>query len=189
MARPLITERSLLSWAEKLAVEEGETFPDVLRAIGCAVIDGELPIMWIGPARHEQPIGLPEHLTTVLPIINQWEVFEFSYPRIVEQIGSIMIKTTDMASWLRGRGAATDDECDHPAPRSPTKQKPGPKSGRVDRFKAADEALYPEIEKLMEAKSISVQRAAFELAEDGRVKGYGTPASRARRLADRYRST
>ena len=63
----------------------------------------------------------------------------------------------------------------------------GPKPGTLRRYEAADRALYPELERIMAEKQKSLSAAAFELAEAGQVKGFGTAQSRARRLAALYK--
>jgi len=77
-----------------------------------------------------------------------------------------------------------------PTLRSPmeTRQKPrrGPEPGSVDRFGDSDRALFPELEALM-AAGRSLTAAASQLASQDKVAGIGIPASRAKRLADRYR--
>jgi hypothetical protein len=68
------------------------------------------------------------------------------------------------------------------------RQKPrrGPEPGTVDRFGDSDRALFSELEALM-AGEMSRSAAALQLADQGKVAGTGTPESRAKRLADRYR--
>jgi hypothetical protein len=61
----------------------------------------------------------------------------------------------------------------------------GPKPGTVDRFGESDQALFPEMERIMREDHKSVHAAALELAS--RIEGAGTEASRAKRLASRYR--
>jgi hypothetical protein len=63
----------------------------------------------------------------------------------------------------------------------------GPAPGTLDRFREVDRALYREIERIVREDRKSVSAAALELAEAGRVKGPGTAASRAKRLATRFR--
>jgi hypothetical protein len=72
--------------------------------------------------------------------------------------------------------------------RPENRQKPrrGPKPGTVDRYRDSDRALFPELEALM-AERMSLTAAASQLAGQGKVAGTGTPASRAKRLAHRYR--
>jgi hypothetical protein len=62
----------------------------------------------------------------------------------------------------------------------------GPKPGTVDRYKAADRSLYPELKRLMSEQCLTVTAAARQLADDYKVAGIGAPESRARRLARRY---
>jgi hypothetical protein len=61
----------------------------------------------------------------------------------------------------------------------------GPAPGTLDRFGEADRALYRELKRIVRAGK-SVNAAATELAEAGKVKGSGTDASRAKRLATRF---
>jgi hypothetical protein len=63
----------------------------------------------------------------------------------------------------------------------------GPAPGTVDRYSKTDRALFPKIEELMNEKEISVTAAATMLAEQGKVSGVGTPKSKGKRLAERYR--
>jgi hypothetical protein len=57
----------------------------------------------------------------------------------------------------------------------------------VDRFGQSDEALFPEIDRITRESRKSVHAATLELALKGRIEGIGTDASRAKRLANRYR--
>jgi hypothetical protein len=61
----------------------------------------------------------------------------------------------------------------------------GPAPGTVDRYGAADRALYSELKRLMR-EGRSATAAARQLADDGKVAGVGSPESRTRRLANRY---
>jgi hypothetical protein len=69
------------------------------------------------------------------------------------------------------------------------KRTPGPTPGTVDRFAAADRALYPELDRLINDpdKPMTVTAAAAQLAREEKIAGSSTPESRAKRLADRYR--
>jgi len=64
----------------------------------------------------------------------------------------------------------------------------GPRRGTVDRFGEADRALFPEMKRLVDEDHKSVHAAALELASTGKIKGAGTPNSRAQRLAKLYRN-
>jgi hypothetical protein len=70
----------------------------------------------------------------------------------------------------------------------PGRRRPGPRPGAIDRFGEADRALFPEMTALMTTEHLSRLQAARQLANAGKVSGIGTPESRARRLADRYRN-
>jgi hypothetical protein len=67
------------------------------------------------------------------------------------------------------------------------KRRKGPRPGSVDRFGQSDEALFPEIDRITRESRKSVHAATLELALKGRIEGIGTDASRAKRLANRYR--
>jgi hypothetical protein len=64
----------------------------------------------------------------------------------------------------------------------------GPRPGTVDRYGQSDRALYEDMKRLMDKEHISATAAARHLAEKGKIKGGGTPESRARRLQRRYRA-
>jgi hypothetical protein len=66
------------------------------------------------------------------------------------------------------------------------KPRRGPEPGTVDRFRDSDRALFPELEVLM-ANGRSLSAAAGQLADQDKIAGIGGPASRAKRLAARYR--
>jgi hypothetical protein len=75
------------------------------------------------------------------------------------------------------------------APRQKTEGKRGrrgPAPGTVDRYREADQALYPELERIIRGHHKSAYAAALELAEANKVKGAGTTNSRAKRLAGRF---
>jgi hypothetical protein len=61
----------------------------------------------------------------------------------------------------------------------------GPVPGTIDRYGAADRALFPEMKRLI-GQGMSPTGAARELAEAGKVRGNSTD-SETRRLAKRYR--
>jgi hypothetical protein len=63
----------------------------------------------------------------------------------------------------------------------------GPKPGTLDRYGAADRALFNEIKRIMRVDRVSVSAAATRLADAGKIAGVGTSVSRAKRLAERYR--
>jgi hypothetical protein len=63
----------------------------------------------------------------------------------------------------------------------------GPVVGKIARYADLDRALFDEMERIMQEGSKSPAEAARDLACQGRVKGGGTPDSRARRLANLYR--
>jgi hypothetical protein len=68
------------------------------------------------------------------------------------------------------------------------KRKTGPKKGQLARFADADRALFPEIQRRMREKKLSVSAAALELAHERKAKGSGTVFSNATRLARLYRT-
>jgi hypothetical protein len=63
----------------------------------------------------------------------------------------------------------------------------GPAPGTLDRYGAADRALFDEIERIMRDDKVSITEATNRLATDGKIAGTGVPASGAKRLAARYR--
>jgi hypothetical protein len=68
------------------------------------------------------------------------------------------------------------------------KRRRGPLPGTLDRYGQADRALFSELERIMGEDKVSVSEAARRLAEkDKVVAGIGSPSSRAKRLAERYR--
>jgi hypothetical protein len=125
----LIPEKSINSWAEKLACEHNEPFREVLHIIALAVINKELPafcldypVDWSNPGfpSPNEPGLIVRFACLVLPKINHPGVFEFSYlgigndnpdtsPPIKEYLDDIMIKAADMERWLRSRGAVIDE--------------------------------------------------------------------------------
>jgi hypothetical protein len=65
------------------------------------------------------------------------------------------------------------------------RKRPGPLPGTIDRFGAADRALFPEMTELIENKNITPGEAARLLAD--KISGRGDVESRIRRVAERYR--
>jgi hypothetical protein len=63
----------------------------------------------------------------------------------------------------------------------------GPVRGEIDRFGDADRALFPEIERLMKLKQLSVTEAVRIIANEHKLAGRGTLDSRIRRVSDRFR--
>jgi hypothetical protein len=63
----------------------------------------------------------------------------------------------------------------------------GPEPGKLRRYEAADRALFTEFERIMADEKKSRSAAAFDLAQAGKIKGFGTPESRAKRLAALYK--
>jgi hypothetical protein len=63
----------------------------------------------------------------------------------------------------------------------------GPTAGEIDRYAVSDRALFPEMNRLMDDSHKTVHAAALELARAGKIEGVGTPESRAKRLAKRFR--
>jgi hypothetical protein len=72
------------------------------------------------------------------------------------------------------------------APLPYLKKKRGPRRGEVRRFADSDARCFPELERLMEKKKLSLSAAALSLAESGKVEGWGTAQSRAKRLVRAY---
>ncbi len=85
------------------------------------------------------------------------------------------------------KGNAADMRPATPAVGTAGKRRKGPQPGSVDRFGQSDEALFPEIDRITRESRKSVHAATLELALKGRIEGTGTDASRAKRLANRYR--
>jgi hypothetical protein len=63
----------------------------------------------------------------------------------------------------------------------------GPEPGKLRRYEAADRALFTELERIMADEKKSRSAAALDLAKAGKIKGFGTPESRAKRLAELYK--
>jgi hypothetical protein len=114
---PLIIERSFVSWAEKLARDLDEPLREIVRVMGRAVIDKELPLFFFID-RTVEPSTLPDLLYQVLPILDNLETFEWTYlglgndqfPPLKEVLDDYMIKDEDMRRWLRSRGVTIDEE-------------------------------------------------------------------------------
>jgi hypothetical protein len=113
---PLLTEKSINSWAEKFAAKEGEPFREVLHAIGAAVMNGDLPATYCG-----EPIDILKQrggrLFVSLLYINNPGVFDWVYLGLGEGnddfpiktwLDELMIATEDMTRWLEGRDAAIE---------------------------------------------------------------------------------
>jgi hypothetical protein len=62
----------------------------------------------------------------------------------------------------------------------------GPALGTTERFGESDRALYPDIERLVDAGR-SLRAATIALVEIGNVEGTASARNRAERLAARYR--
>jgi hypothetical protein len=73
------------------------------------------------------------------------------------------------------------------SPAATARRKRGPAPGTLDRYGPADRALYGDLERIVREDRVSITEAATRLADAG-IAGIGTPASRAKRLAERYRS-
>jgi len=69
----------------------------------------------------------------------------------------------------------------------PRKRRYGPEPGTLRRYNDADRALFSDLERIMVEKQKSRSAAALELAQARQVKGFGTPESRAKRLAALYK--
>jgi hypothetical protein len=62
----------------------------------------------------------------------------------------------------------------------------GPKPGTIDRYGKDDRALFKQMSALIKNENLTFREAAKRLCD--KIKGRGTPESRIRRLADRYRN-
>jgi hypothetical protein len=81
-----------------------------------------------------------------------------------------------------------DQAADKIAESAPAKRrKRGPVPGMIDRYGAADRALYGDLERIVQHDKLSVAAAAARLADEGKIAGIGNARSRATRLAERYR--
>jgi hypothetical protein len=78
-------------------------------------------------------------------------------------------------------------EPEPPSP-EPRKRRRGPAPGKLDRYGESDRALFDELKQMMRDQMMSSTAAANILADQGRVAGIGAKKSRAKRLAERYRS-
>jgi hypothetical protein len=63
----------------------------------------------------------------------------------------------------------------------------GPEPGKLRRYEAADRALFPELERIMDEQQKSRWAASLDLAQAGKIKGFGTYESLAKRLAALYK--
>ena len=61
----------------------------------------------------------------------------------------------------------------------------GPKPGTIDRYGKDDRALFKQMSALIKNENLTLREAAKRLCD--KIKGRGTPDSRIRRVADRYR--
>jgi len=75
-----------------------------------------------------------------------------------------------------------------PAPQNITSRRGrrGPAPGVVDRYRESDRALFSELRRIMRKEGKSLYAAALKLAELDKVKGAGTPISRAKRIVRRF---
>ncbi len=64
----------------------------------------------------------------------------------------------------------------------------GPRAGQLARYREADLALLPELERIMLENWMSATAAALQLAEAQKVAGRGGDHSRAMRLAKVFRN-
>jgi hypothetical protein len=71
--------------------------------------------------------------------------------------------------------------------RWPVKPRRGPERGKIARFADDDRALFGPMRRMIERESKSPTEAARQLVWEKKVKGIGSPESRARRLANLYR--
>ena len=69
----------------------------------------------------------------------------------------------------------------------PVKPRRGPERGKIARFADDDRALFGAMRRMIDGASKSPTEAARQLVWEKKVKGIGSPESRARRLADLYR--
>lgn len=94
-----------------------------------------------------------------------------------QHLSFFLVKVADYEAWLRASGAVPS--------KCPGKR--GPARDEVDRYGKKDRALFSEIDRRIE-DGMSVHAATLELARQNKVDGTGTPESRAKRLAKRYRA-
>jgi hypothetical protein len=82
-------------------------------------------------------------------------------------------------------GRRSPTETPTPAPR-----RRGPLKGSINRYREADRALCPELERITKEDHLTLSAAALKLAEADTERkillGHGTPLSRAKRLVKRY---
>jgi hypothetical protein len=101
-----------------------------------------------------------------------------SLPIVPEGDGSMPVSAA--LHWIASEGLKINDAA--PITAAARRARKGPAPGSVDRFRDADRALYPEMERIILEQRISATAAARKLAEEGKVAGYGTWESKARRL-------
>jgi hypothetical protein len=99
------------------------------------------------------------------------------------------LSRTEWVNWLRSRGYSLP--CFWGGLKEDTVQtyargKKGPKPGELRRYEAEDRALFPQIEKIIKEENKSPSAAAKALAEAGKIKGTGSPDSRAKRVVSLY---
>jgi hypothetical protein len=87
----------------------------------------------------------------------------------------------------RNHDAAAPSDGDAVPSAATLRRKRGPVPGELDRYGAADRALFNDLERIMQQSMVSVTEAAKHLAESKKVAGIGSDLSRAKRLAQRYR--
>lgn len=124
------------------------------------------------------------------PLLSAEKVMQLWPPHtIVEVLGDDFARTSGEFPTPFAAGAtAVDPAAATPQPQveSHRKQRRGPRPGSVDRFGDRDRALFPELQALV-ADGRSVTAATVQLADQCKIAGIGSPVSRAKRLAKRYR--
>jgi transposase-like protein len=65
----------------------------------------------------------------------------------------------------------------------------GPVPGKIARYQQADEALFPELRRLLNEEHKTLTAATQELAWQGKVGGPATPESKAKRLQRAFRNS
>jgi hypothetical protein len=115
----LITERSFVGWAEKLALELNEPLPEIVHMLGLALINKELRAFFAFFPGHELDLageaaanpGMAwDTLVQTLPLINNRAIFEWSYLGIGhdetplrDALEAFIIKDADMTRWRESR--------------------------------------------------------------------------------------
>jgi hypothetical protein len=131
------------------------------------------------------------HGWTLQDYQRQPEPFSTFVARDPDALFGVAIRCTDFERWRakpqKGRGQTLPPQPSG-GPGEKPKRRPGPDPGELRRYEAADRALFPELEQIMNTQHKSRSAAARVLAEAGKIAGNGTQESVARRLAALYSS-